>query len=235
MVRDIVEKTLLPPLIATYGSALRSVMVYGSAAGGHYVRGLSDINLLVIVEGTTVGQLAHLGRRARRVLRKHRAVPLVMTREEFRSSADVFPMEYMDIRDRNIAVHGEDEARDLVFSTTHLRHQLEDGLRGALTYLRQAAVASRGRRTVMAALLRRESGRHAALMRGLLRLRGVTEIPDDRRTAAALVAERFAMDPAPLLAVLDVRDGRKVDSLVAAEGLARALGDLVRAVDSPGS
>ena len=64
------KRELVPIVRETFGNALRSVLLYGSGAGGQFVRGVSDLNVLVIVEYLDGAALERFGRRGGRVLRR---------------------------------------------------------------------------------------------------------------------------------------------------------------------
>ena len=60
---------LVSQLRASYGSALRSIVLYGSAAAGEYDPKRSDYNVLVIVDALDASRLAGRLRHARRATR----------------------------------------------------------------------------------------------------------------------------------------------------------------------
>ena len=80
-----------------FSDDLVALILYGSYLKSTFVQGVSDINVLVIVAENRPVALARIGSEGARLLRRHRITPLVLTRREFVSSADVFPMEYLDI------------------------------------------------------------------------------------------------------------------------------------------
>ena len=62
-----------------FGKELISLILYGSAAGGSYVKGKSDINLLVVLTPEGINRLEDSLATVKQWRKRHMAVPLVMT------------------------------------------------------------------------------------------------------------------------------------------------------------
>jgi hypothetical protein len=154
-----------------------------------------------------------------------------MTSLEFRTSADVFPMEYMDIAGRHVVLLGEDETRGLELTRNNLRHQVEAGLRGSLATLRQAVIASGGSDRALRRFLKLGYGTQGALLRGLLRLKTAADAPDDRRAVISAVEQGFAVDCSAFGSLLDLREGEKKPPRELAASLQDALSRLIALVD----
>src|SRR5438128_2069032 len=116
---------LVTQLRAAYGADLRCVVLYGSAAAGEHVPKQSDYNVLVLVDHIDSAVLASASAVARAWNEPGNPPPMTMTVDEWRHSADVFPMEYADILDRHRVLFGEPPFDGIVISRGHLRLQLE--------------------------------------------------------------------------------------------------------------
>src|SRR5665213_2645935 len=90
-------------LAAAYGSALRSVVLYGSAAagGGEHVVKKSDYNVLVIADNVPLDRLKELSAVTRAWRDAGNHPPMTFTLREWQQSSDIFAMEYSDILERN--------------------------------------------------------------------------------------------------------------------------------------
>jgi predicted nucleotidyltransferase len=229
---DVLRKELVPGVQQVFGPRLRSVLVYGSAATGNFVAGVSDVNVLITVDRLDAEVLSQFGRKARRTIRKRRITPLVMTDQEFRASADVFPLEYTDITERHVLILGEDVTEGLDLTKNNLRHQVEDGLRGSLAVLRQAVIASAGNDRMLRRFLKVGYGTQGALLRGLLRLRSSEKIPEDRRAVIGAVEGLFGVDCSAFASLLDLREGGKVPPQHVARSLQETLSRLIAQVDA---
>ncbi|UCB46960.1 MAG: nucleotidyltransferase domain-containing protein [Spirochaetota bacterium] len=225
------EESFLSSLKNCFGENLLSVMIYGSYVRGSFVKGVSDINMLIILEKPDPEQIEVLGRTTHRMIKRHRITPLILTREEFNNSADVFPMEYFDIKDRNRVIHGTDETKSLSLTMTNLRHQIEDRLRGEIASLRQLFIASRGRPRVLRHLLKLWAGSLYAVFRGLLRLKKADPIPVESGDILKKLNEAFSIDTTPFTQINELRSGVKVDPKPLTQNLLGKLEELIRIVD----
>jgi predicted nucleotidyltransferase len=226
-----VETSFLNALKECFGDNLVSVMIYGSYVGADFVPRVSDVNILVLLEKSDAVQMRTFGTRAHRIMRKYKITPLILTRTEFKNSADVFPLEYMDIAERNRVLFGEDETKSLALKKRNLRHQLEERLRGSVASLRQVLVASRGRKRILRHNLEILYGSMKAIFKGLLRMHGVAEIPADGREVIEKVAASFSVKTEPFRNLHELRRGGKQDIVKAAEEVLASLQELVSLID----
>jgi predicted nucleotidyltransferase len=117
-----------------------SAVLYGSAARGDWIPGRSDVNLLVLVDDTTPAALRRLTSAVTEWHSKGFAPPLIMGRDEWRESADVFPIEITDMQVAHRILCGADPVHGMVVAPADLREAVEKELRGKLVRLRQAYV-----------------------------------------------------------------------------------------------
>lgn len=221
---------------SAFGEALESVIVYGSFLKTTFTPGASDVNVLVIVEEGPGAALRDLGRRGRRLMRSHRITPLILTRREFVTSADVFPMEYLDMVETHEVLYGPDVTSELEISRSNLRHEAEHQLRGSLVTLRQLAIAAGRPRPFRKVLLRRRLeewyGSLAAILRGLLRLHGESSVPEAPDELVREINRVLGLEPGPVLQLLACRRGECPDSVELIDGLLERLSRLVEIVDA---
>jgi len=225
------EQGLLDLFRRVYGDDLSSIVVYGSYVAGNFRHKSSDINLLVLLQNCSPDSLARLGREGKSFLKKHKVTPLILTTAEFGASADVFPMEYMDIIARHKVLFGEDPTEHVQFSHRNLRHELEHQLRGALISLRQLVLAARGRKRLLAAELKSWTGSMAAIFRGLLRLRGVEDVPTEHSALIEQVNTVYDLQPGPFLSLLSLREGGGGDPVDLVSELLPRLEHLISVID----
>lgn len=229
--RDIEEK-FLALLKTVFGADLSTVLLYGSAARGMYRKGVSDINILIILEKSSPRKIFELGKAAGSLTARHRITPLIMTRAEFASAADVFPMEYHDIRDSRRILFGRDEPADLELSRTNLRHQLEERLRGAVNDIRQMLILSGGREVLLKRFLKSWSGAQNSLFRGLLRLKGIETLPADAEQLLERTSSEYKITTSAFSDLNNLQRGGKMSSLEVADRLLESLKALAAAVDA---
>lgn len=69
-------------------------------------------------------------------LKELKEKPILFTKEELISGMDVFPIEFLNIKQHHKIIYGEDFLKDLNISKANLRHQLEFEFRSKLIHLR---------------------------------------------------------------------------------------------------
>lgn len=202
---------LVTQLRSAYGARLDSVVLYGSAAAGEHVPKRSDYNVLLLLKELDADALASASAVARAWSDAGNPPPMTMTVDEWRGSADVFPMEYADILDRHRVLYGTPPFDGLSVSMRDLRLQLENQAMGKLLQLRQGALlaGTDGKRQVE--LIAASLSTMMVLFRAVLRMRG--EKPDaDRSALAERVGTLAGFDAAPFVrAIQHVRGERKLE------------------------
>jgi predicted nucleotidyltransferase len=231
--KTLIEGPFLARLRESFGDNLLSVTAYGSYVSGEFLPGVSDVNILVILSEPDGKGLAAFGKSAHSLIRRCRITPLVLTRKEFVNSADVFPMEYQDIRGRNIVLVGEDETKSLTLTRENLRHQLEGQLRGTVASLRQVVIASRGRRRVLRHYLKGLFGAIRSSLRGLLLLKDVggEDIPDESDRLLERLESEFGIEIDSFRKLSHMRRGEKIEPRQLADEVLSSLRKLIATVD----
>jgi hypothetical protein len=143
---------LTETLKAALGNKLRSLILYGSGAGGA-ASANSDLNLMIVLEDCPLELLDAAGPAIERFGKKPRIVPVFWSERELRSSADVFPVEFTDLKSRYRVLHGKDLPAELRIDSRNLRHQLEFELRSKILRLRSEWPKVRSSKALMEELL----------------------------------------------------------------------------------
>jgi hypothetical protein len=219
---------LVTQLKAAYGPRLASVVLYGSAAGGEHIPKRSDYNVLVLLESLDNSSLVAASAVARAWRESGNPPPMTMTLEEWRRSADIFPMEYADILERNRVLHGAPPFDGISVDRSDLRLQLEQQVMGKLLQLRQGALLAGNDGKRQEELVSASLSTMMVLFRSVLRLHGEPPTGDNAGTAAR-VGELAGFDPAPFKrAVRHVHGAEKLSSDQAAQVLTGYLGAIER-------
>jgi hypothetical protein len=192
---------LVSQLRAAYGTALRSIVLYGSAAAGQHVAKRSDYNVLVIVDTLDAPRLTAASAASRAWSESGNPAPLTLTAAEWSGSADIFPMEYADILDRHKALYGELPVEGIHVDLKDLRLQLEQEAMGKLIKLRQGVLASGNDAQRQLELLAASASAIMIVFRALLRLHGETP-PADNAALSAAAAKQAGFDAAPFQRVV---------------------------------
>ena len=192
---------LVSQLRAAYGTTLQAVVLYGSAAAGEHIPKKSDYNVLVIVDALDASRLTAASAVSRAWAEAGNPAPLTLTTSEWRGSADIFPMEYADILDRNKVLHGNPPFEGIKVDLKDLRLQLEQEAMGKLIKLRQGVLASGNDGKRQVELLAASLSAIMIIFRAFLRLHREAPSKDNIAVADA-VARRAAFDAGPFAAVV---------------------------------
>src|SRR5579862_9097802 len=118
-------KELVEKLERAFNDRLVSVILYGSAAGADHHAKFSDLNVLCVLKEITPRELGE-GEPVLRWWRTHKhPAPQFMTEEEVHNSADSFPIEFRDMKDRRKVLYGVDVIAELKIDSKYYRAQVE--------------------------------------------------------------------------------------------------------------
>jgi len=189
-----------------FGSDLVSLIIYGSAAGGFYVKGRSDINLLVIVTPEAVNLLEDALTTVEYWRKRHVTMPLVMTKPFIESSLDCYPIEFLNMKNSHILIHGEDVLEQLKFKPEDLRLQIEKELKGKLVLLRRGYLETEGNAKQLRQLISRSVMAFISIFNALIFLKQAP-VPQKRRDTMNELAKLITFDAEVFLSCIDIKEG----------------------------
>ncbi|HEY3266105.1 MAG TPA: hypothetical protein VGM37_04205 [Armatimonadota bacterium] len=213
------------------GDNLISVVLYGSAARGDWFDGRSDLNVMVIAKTFPPAALKAAGQAAQHWHQRIPISPIFATADYLTTSADVFPLEFLDMREAHVVLAGPDPLADLPIDPRNLRRQVEAELKGKLMRLRAAYARAAGHPRAVQDLITDSLSSFRALFQGVLRLVGQTP-PSDRAEVMRSVSAVCGLNGAALQAAVDLHAGGEpadVDAVFA--GYLSAVECLVAVVD----
>lgn len=132
---------LFSELINAGDDNLESLIVFGSAATGAFDPEKSDLNLVVLLRRDDRDVLDAIKPHLSALIRRFKVSPLVSTREELESSADVFPVKFLSIRERHRVLFGYDPFETMQIRRVHLRLRCEQELKNMAIRFRRALVS----------------------------------------------------------------------------------------------
>ena len=192
---------------AAAGEDLTSVILYGSAAEGDFHAGYSDLNLLCILRDASFDSLQKMAGLVAWWQGKKHQPPLVLTPAELKSSAELFSIELLDMKQRYRVLYGEDTLRDLNISMKSHRFQLEYELREKLVLLRQHLLLAGNREKQLWEVMLHSLSSFTTLFRHVLVELGETKRKHSREAVAEL-SSRLNFEPSPFVQLMDVRAGK---------------------------
>jgi predicted nucleotidyltransferase len=156
-------------LKAALGKNLKSFVVYGSAATGELYK-KSDYNTLIVTDEMDLKELDKISRPIREWVKKGNPVPLIFTDHSLKRSEDVFPMEFLDIKENSLTLFGENYFKNMKIPLQNLRLETERELKSALLKLMRSYVVTAGRTHDMKRVMRESISGVIAVFKGVLRL-----------------------------------------------------------------
>ncbi len=158
-------------LVALAGAALKSLVLYGSAAGAGFRPERSDVNFAVVLDPLQFVDLQRIAQWWARWRRHRVAAPLVLSRTELEGSRDVYPLELLDMRARHRTLAGAELFDGLAVSAEAVRMECEREAKGKLFRLRALYLELAGSTRDLHELMLDSRKTFLHVMRGLLYLR----------------------------------------------------------------
>ena len=193
---------------AAAGTNLVAVILYGSAAAGDYVAEHSDVNLLCVLGETSFTAIEALAPAVAWWGKQKHREPLLMSAEEMRRSADVFSIEFLDMKRHYRVLWGDDVLKTLEIPMRLHRAQVEYELREKTILLRQRLLMAAGNAEAKWELLLRSLPAFGTLFRHALIALGDVGAGSKREAAAAL-AGKLGIDTSVFAELLDLRERKK--------------------------
>jgi len=157
---------------AACSNNLISLILYGSAASGEFTDANSNLNVLIVLKDDSLTGLKAIKPVVTR-FGYRRIQPIIFNKEYILSSLDVFPIEFLDMKENYHILWGEDTLKDVVIDTKNLRFQCEQELKLKLINLKQAFLRlNPADRTMVSNLLFRNFTSCLHILRNLVRLKG---------------------------------------------------------------
>jgi len=112
------------------GDNLLSVIAFGSQANVEDAK--NNLNLMIVTNTLSAENLYAISKPVKKWVKAKNPVPVIMNREEWYSSFDVYAIEYTDIRENYRIVFGEDLVQTIGINKYFLRLQCESELKALL-------------------------------------------------------------------------------------------------------
>jgi hypothetical protein len=202
-----VEKLLEPyvrDLLLIAGEDILSVLVFGSATGPDYMPGRSNINIAIVVREINPAFLKKCLKHVASGFKKRIVAPLLLTRGYIESSLDVFPIEFLDMRETGLVLVGDDPFSHVDLSNSGLRLECEQQLKGALLRIRQAYLELGLAHGGIEKVLSESLNSLIPVFRAMLVLKGARP-PRNKQDILGSVCEAFGVDPEVFLQILKLK------------------------------
>jgi DNA-binding transcriptional MerR regulator len=207
--RKIIEP-YLNELLKIHQDNLVSIFVCGDTAGTDYVPKVSNITLLVILEKLEFQDLQKSLKLVSKGINKKISAPLFLTRKHMETSTDVFPVEFLEMKENHLLLYGEDLLSSLQVNPANIRLFCEEQIKGKLIRIRQAYLEIGLKRKGIEALLKESLASLTPIFRNLIRLKGKT-LPVKKEEIYVQLSAEFDLDRDVFLAILrDTKNDEKI-------------------------
>ena len=208
---------LVDDLKTTHGKNLASVVLYGSAAAGDFVSQTSDYNLLIVLHQIRPKDLRAAQAPMREWQRMGHPLPVYFTVSELQNAADVFPIEFHQMKKARVVLYGEDLLANLNITDDFLRHQTEYELRSKLIQLRRLYIPASVSVEKLENLMTESLVSFSALFRAVLLLYG-NEPPISKQAVVRATVKHLKIDGEPFEKIFSMREkiaSNKLDEISA--------------------
>lgn len=189
---------------STFADELRSVVVFGSLPRGESIPGVSDLNILILLESMTTRTIGRAAPLLQQWIRTGNSPPYLYSWDEWSGMQDTFAIEIADMNDARDVLWGVDPIAIEALSYANLRMQTEREIRDTLLQLRLRLMVAASGPLDVGALLMSGMPSFSAYMRATVRL--ADETPGlSTRSVIESTAKLIDADASAMLNCLEAR------------------------------
>lgn len=178
-----VASLVLVDLQGIFGNRLEAFVTYAPS--------VSPQPSLALVQSLDLADLVSCAARVKRWRTAGAATPVLLTRQEFARSLDVFPVEFGEIIANHATHFGDDPFAGMVVTTGDLRRACEGQVRSLLLHVREDYMEAAGSPREVARVVVDSAAEFRSLLSLLSRLDGQRR---EHQQLAAWAAERLQLD-----------------------------------------
>jgi predicted nucleotidyltransferase len=186
------------------GGNLLGAALYGGLVKGRYTPGVSDINVLVVLADAGLASLLPLAPVLTEALRESVVTPFVVTPDDLRDSAALFPVKVLDIQRSHRLLWGDVHLGSIRVEPAALRLRALQELKNTELRLRLQVVERGADPDAMWRALTYSLPKLAVTLETLLRARGL-DVPADRAGILRAAALELGIEPARMERIAKLR------------------------------
>jgi hypothetical protein len=190
--------------------------------------------VLIVLDRLGMAELKALAAPTKAWVKGGNHPPNVFTLDGLQKSAQVFPIELLDIRDAHKILFGDDVLRQVEVNDAHLRTQIAHELNGKLIQLRAQFLLTEARSKAVLELMTATVSKFLILFRAVLRLYQ-KEVPAKKLDALQALGQHINLDREAIVTIHELKEGSTKPRDVQAEALferyLRAVETVTDAVD----
>jgi predicted nucleotidyltransferase len=131
-------------ILSSFDPCINSIYIIGSAVTSDFDEKTTDVDSLIVLKEKVLDIfdfIAHIGKRYGK---KRIRAPIIMTNDYIKTSLEVFPIQFLNMKTINKHVYGEDVLKGINIAKSDLRLVCERELKGWIQNLGQAYIKSLG-------------------------------------------------------------------------------------------
>lgn len=230
---DIVDEYVKDHL-EIYGEGLLCIFMYGSAVTHEFVPGKSDVNMAIVLKDYSLNNISQAADIQKKWIKKGVAAPFYMTKEYINSSADSYPVEFLDMKENYRILHGEDFLRSLEIDKKDVRLQCERELKGAALHLRRVYMQYSDNKKILLELIQRSMKGLVPIMKGIVSLYN-EPIPNSKSEIVGKVEDLMSLGASSLSEVFNIANSvKKIDIKELLDRYCRDIDKMILIVDAKG-
>jgi len=188
-----------------------SIYLYGSVTTKDYHPRKSDVNSLVLFDRFSFADAEKLQPIVMKGLKSRIVAPLCLSVETFLRSADTFPLEFIEMKDKGLQIAGEvNRLQELTIPREMLRAKIEEQIKGKLIRLRQIYMEQGSRGRQLLDILVDAQRQLFPVFRNMLRFFGNEEPPVNKDDILASLKSLAKIDASPCLTVWRYSQGKEM-------------------------
>lgn len=191
-------------LLEIHKENIVSIVLYGSATGKYFMPKKSDINMAVIFKNLEFRQLKGSLALIDNGTRKRITAPLFLSLARIESSKDSFPVEFIEIKENNILLYGEDIFSGLKIEEANIKLFCKREIEGKLIRLRQAYLETGLKKKGVEALMKESMYSLIPVFRALLRS-DIKNPPVDKEQVLIEFCDHYGLSKDVFIAILKDR------------------------------
>jgi|GEM_PF-909123 len=207
------------------GKNLVSLILYGNATLPHFDPTTGKLNFLIVLKEIDVDFLRNYARMMKRF--RNTSSPLLLTPDMIKSSLDIFPIEFLSLKDSYIVIYGKDFLEGMDIRFEDLRYEIEQQIKRRLFNLQKEFLFSMERKADLEQLLTTSLISFVPLFKNILRLINI-ECPLEG-TMFREFCDELHLKPEPFFAIWSIKTGR---GRFTKEALIKLFGEFLKEIET---
>ena len=209
---------LVKDLKDIYGENLLSVILYGQNTDSEQSKSKSAQNIIVIFNKLEASDIKNAIVAIKKWIKGKNALPVIMSESEWQSSADVYPIEYIEIKNNYEILYGKNVVAPMSVSKYDLRLQCEYEIKNLLVRIRQIYLGNSDNSKFMVKSLEELSSKLIRISKSALHLFDITA-PDEYSEVIQKMTEKTKFDGEIFVEILSAKENKRKFTPQKIEGL----------------